>query len=208
MIQYTGKTSTSFTGLTRGAGGTTKATHLDDTEIFDKGEGIKTAQKSLGRFDWQEGLCDGEQYFLSLNISHKYLENPGEGNAGIIYIRVTEGSYVVEENIQLYTRPKLEETGNEGVSDGSGTLTTVMVGGIGAVLLLAILGATMMFMRRGKSSDQQEDSVESFGGVEQMDPVEAYVQQLVAQGYEEQMARQYATQYYAQYNAKQKGGGG
>ena len=41
-----------------------------------------------------------------------------------------------------------------------------------------------------------------------MDPVEAYVQQLVAQGYEEQMARQYATQYYAQYNAKQKGGGG
>ena len=66
----------------------------------------------------------------------------------------------------------------------------------------------MMFMRRGKSSDQQEDSVESFGGVEQMDPVEAYVQQLVAQGYDEQMARQYATQYYAQYYAKQKGGQG
>ena len=181
---------------------------LDDTEIFDKGEGVKTAQKALGRFDWQEGLCDGDQYFLSLNISHKYLENPGEGNAGIIYIRVTEGSYVVEENIQLYTRPKVEETGNEGASEGGASLTTVMVAGIGAVLLLAILGATMMFMRRGGSSDQQEDSVESFGGVEQMDPVEAYVQQLVAQGYDEQMARQYATQYYAQYYAKQKGGQG
>ena len=50
--------------------------------------------------------------------------------------------------------------------------------------------------------------MESFGGVEQMDPVEAYVQQLVAQGYEEQMVRQYATQYYAQYQSQQKGGGG
>ena len=51
--------------------------------------------------------------------------------------------------------------------------------------------------------------MESFGGVEQMDPVEAYVQQLVAQGYDEQMARQYATQYYAQYYSQQnKGGGG
>ena len=34
LIQYTGKTSTSFTGLTRGAGGTTKATHLDNADIF------------------------------------------------------------------------------------------------------------------------------------------------------------------------------
>ena len=63
-------------------------------------------------------------------------------------------------------------------------------------------------MRRGGGAEQEQDSVEAFGGVEQMDPVEAYVQQLVAQGYEEQMARQYATQYYAQYQSQQKGGGG
>jgi len=65
----------------------------------------------------------------------------------------------------------------------------------------------MMFMR-GRRGDSGKDSVETFGGVEQMDPVEAYVQQLVAQGYDEQMARQYANQYYSQYYSQQKGGGG
>ena len=62
----------------------------------------------------------------------------------------------------------------------------------------------MMFMR-GRGGSDQQDSVESFGGVEQMDPVEAYVQQLVAQGYDEQMARQYATQYYARLLAAEQG---
>ena len=176
---------------------------LDDTSIFDKGESIKTAQKALGRFDWQEGLCDGDQYFLSLNISHLYKEM--EGNAGIIHIRVTEGTYVVNEQIQLYTVPRLEEAEEKTDSGESGALTTVVIAGIGAILLLAVLAVTMMFMRRGGATEQ--DSVESFGGVEQMDPVEAYVQQLVAQGYYEQMARQYATQYYAQYYSQQKGGG-
>ena len=36
------------------------------------------------------------------------------------------------------------------------------------------------------------DSGESFGGVEQMDPKEAYVKQMVGQGYQESVARQYA----------------
>ncbi len=178
---------------------------LDDITVFDKSEGIKTAQKALGRFDWQDGLCDGDQYLLSLNISHLYLEL--DGNAGIIHIRVTEGSYVVDDQIQLYTVPRSdEETG--GNEEGNSGTSTIMFAGIGAILLIAVLAVTMMFMRRGGSSNQEQDSVESFGGVEQMDPVEAYVQQLVAQGYEEQMARQYATQYYAQYYSQQKGGGG
>ena len=34
LIQYTGKTATSFTGLTRGAGGTTAADHSDNDAIF------------------------------------------------------------------------------------------------------------------------------------------------------------------------------
>ena len=178
---------------------------LDDISVFDKSEGIKTAQKALGRFDWQDGLCDGDQYLLSLNISHLYLEL--DGNAGIIHIRVTEGSYVVDDQIQLYTVPRSdEETG--GNEEGNSGPSTFVFAGIGALLLIAVLAITMMFMRRGGGSDQEQDSVESFGGVEQMDPVEAYVQQLVAQGYEEQMARQYATQYYAQYYSQQKGGGG
>ena len=178
---------------------------LDDLTIFDKSDGIKTAQKALGRFDWQEGLCDGDQYFLTLNISHKYLET--EGNVGIIHIRLTEGAYVVDDQITLYTVPRSneEQGGNE---EGSGDTSTLMFAGIGALLLIAVLGVTMMFMR-GRGGSDQQDSVESFGGVEQMDPVEAYVQQLVAQGYDEQMARQYATQYYAQYYSQQnKGGGG
>ena len=53
---------------------------LDDISVFDKSEGIKTAQKALGRFDWQDGLCDGDQYFLSLNISHLYLELDGNAD--------------------------------------------------------------------------------------------------------------------------------
>ena len=182
---------------------------LDDTSIFDKGEGIKTAQKALGRFDWQENLCDGDTYTLSLNISHLYLEQ--DGNAGIIHIRVTEGSYVVDEQIQLYTVPRPTdpcEIDPASCETDSGDTTTVLYAGIGAILLIAILGATMMFMR-GRRDDSGQDSVETFGGVEQMDPVEAYVQQLVAQGYDEQMARQYATQYYSQYySQQQKGGGG
>jgi hypothetical protein len=178
---------------------------LDDTSIFDKSDGIKTAQKTLGRFDWQDGLCDGDQYSLSLNISHLYLEL--DGNAGIIHIRVTEGLYVVDDQIQLYTVPRsIEET--DGSEGESGDSTTLMFAGIGALLLIAVLAVTMMFMRRGGGTAEEQDSVESFGGVEQMDPVEAYVQQLVAQGYEEQMAREYATQYYAQYYSQQKGGGG
>ena len=181
---------------------------LDDTSIFDKSNGIKTAQKALGRFDWQENLCDGDTYSLTLNISHLYMEDLG--NAGIIHIRVTEGSYVVDETIQLYTVPRptdpcvIDPASCE--EDSGVAIGPVVFAGIGAVLLIAVLGVTIMF-RRGRKGDSGQDSVESFGGVEQMDPVEAYVQQLVAQGYEEQMARQYATQYYAQYNAKQKGGG-
>ena len=36
IISYTGKTATSFTGLTRGAGGTTAAAHSDDADIFQE----------------------------------------------------------------------------------------------------------------------------------------------------------------------------
>ena len=76
----------------------------------------------------------------------------------------------------------------------------------GAILILGIVAVTLIFRSRGK--DEVDDSVEQFGGVQQMDPVEAYVQQMVGQGYAEADARQYAEQYYASYYAQQGKGGG
>jgi hypothetical protein len=204
---------------------------LDDTSIFDKGEATKTTQKELGRYDRQAGLCDGDSYTLSLNISHLYLEDLG--NAGLVYIRITEGSYVVNDQIQLYTLPRaLDPCVVDPAScaeDSSGVMEMVMIGGIAAIILILVVLVTMLVRSRGRVTE--EDSVESFGGVEQMDPVEAYVQQLLAQGYDEQTARQYANieiyvqqlitqgydeqtarqyaqQYYAPYSAQQRGDGG
>ena len=52
---------------------------------------------------------------------------------------------------------------------------------------------------RGRSGGSSDVDAGTFGGdVAEMDPVEAYVQQLVAQGYPEETARAYAQQYYAQ----------
>ncbi|MDP7531859.1 MAG: hypothetical protein QF591_03915, partial [Candidatus Thalassarchaeum sp.] len=204
---------------------------LDDTSIFDKGEATKTTQKELGRYDRQSGLCDGDSYALSLNISHLYLEE--DGNAGLVYIRITEGSYVVNDQIQLYTLPRpLDPCVVDPAScaeGSSGVMEMVVIGGIAAIILVLVVLVTMLVRSRGRASE--EDSVESFGGVEQMDPVEAYVQQLlaqgydeetarqyanieiyvqqlIAQGYDEQTARQYAQQYYAPYSAQQGDGGG
>jgi len=182
---------------------------LDDNSIFDLGESVKTTQKQLGRYDRSTGLCDGDTYLLSLNISHLYLEQ--EGNAGMVYLRISEGAYVIDDQIQLYTVPRPPEdpcvSDPASCEDSSGiTLSGGVAIGVVAIVLILIVAITLMVKRRGGEITQ--DAVESFGGVEQMDPVEAYVQQLVAQGYEEQMARQYAQQYYAQYYAQQKDGNG
>ena len=40
IIQYTGKTSTTFTGLIRGSAGTTAATHADNVAVFEASSGI------------------------------------------------------------------------------------------------------------------------------------------------------------------------
>ena len=182
---------------------------LDDITILDASPAVKTTNHELGRYDYQSDLCDGDTYTLTLNISHLYMEL--DGNAGMIHVRVTEGSYQVNEQIQLYTVPRptdpceIDPASCEGNS-GSAISGTVLAG-IGALVLIAILAITLLVVR-GRKESPEEDSVESFGGVEQMDPIEAYTQQLVAQGYDEQVARQYATQYYAQYYEKQRGGGG
>ena len=184
---------------------------LDDKSIFDKGPGTKSTQKDEGKYNSISGLCDGDSYSLSLNISHLYVYGEEYGSEGNVYIRITEAGHTpVEEEIYLYTLPRALdpcEANPESCEEESGTLNTIMIGGIATIILLLVVVITFL-LRNRRSRNNQQDSVETFGGVEQMDPVEAYVQQLVAQGYDEQMARQYAQQYYAQYYDQQKRSGG
>tara|TARA_B110000444_G_scaffold260947_1_gene310087 strand:+ start:7486 stop:14046 length:6561 start_codon:yes stop_codon:yes gene_type:complete len=175
---------------------------LNDISIFDKGEASKSTQKEFGFYDKIIGLCDGDDYNLALNISHLYDEN--DGNTGDIFIRISEGSYVIDDKITIFTLPRpLEDVSNEGESDSM----VIVYGGLAALILLLVVGATFVLRNRSSDSDSKEDSIETFGGVEQMDPIEAYVQQMVGQGYEESVARKYAEEYYAQYYEQQRQSG-
>ena len=71
-----------------------------------------------------------------------------------------------------------------------------MIAGIGGALLVIVL-LTLVFLRRGGDDDGVKNVDFSMGMVEQ-DPVEQYVQQLVAQGYPEETARAHAQQYAGQ----------
>ena len=59
---------------------------------------------------------------------------------------------------------------------------------------------------RGRGGDNTVSGGEQqvFGGVETMDPKEAYVQQLIAQGYPEETARAYAEQYASHFQQWRK----
>ena len=182
---------------------------LNDNAIFDKGDASKTTQKQLGMYDQISGLCDGDSYLLSLNISHLYDEN--EGNTGDVYVRISEGSYVIEDTIAIFTLPRptdncAQDPDSCESSEGG---NAILFGGVAGIILLLVVGVTLVLKNRiGSKEDLTEDSIEVFGGVEQMDPIEAYVQQMVGQGYEESVARQYAEQYYAQYYEQQRRGNG
>jgi hypothetical protein len=68
------------------------------------------------------------------------------------------------------------------------------LGGGGAILLIIIL--SLFFVLKGGDDDDDEKVHMGFdGAVQQMDPMEQYVQQLIAQGYPEDTARAYAQQY-------------
>ena len=83
-----------------------------------------------------------------------------------------------------------------GDGDGSSGLNVTMIAGIGGALLVIVL-LTLVFLRRGGDDDGVKNVDFSMGMVEQ-DPVEQYVQQLVAQGYPEETARAHAQQYAGQ----------
>jgi hypothetical protein len=180
---------------------------LNDNTIFDKGDASKSTQKEFGFYDKIIGLCDGDDYSLILNISHLYDEN--DGNTGDIFIRISECSYIIDDQIAIFTLPRSSDPcqNNPESCEESTSGNTLIFGGIAALILLLVVGATLVLRNRSSGADDQEDSIETFGGVEQMDPIEAYVQQMVGQGYEESVARKYAEEYYAQYYEQQRQGG-
>jgi hypothetical protein len=164
----------------------------------------KITQKSIGKYNTTELLSDSQQFTMTLDISDLYQET---GIAATIYVKIKEGDgerHTLYQEIGITLVPRLPEV--EPTDEGEG-MSMLLIGGIGVFVLLLVVVVTMMMRGRGKD-DSGEDTVEQFGGVEEMDPVEAYVQQMVASGYDEQTARTYAKQYYAQYYEDQRKGGG
>jgi hypothetical protein len=163
----------------------------------------KITQKSIGKYNVTGLLTDNQQFTMTLDISDLYEE---VGVAATIYVKIKEGDgerHTLYQQIGITLVPHIEEVVTTDDKDG---MSMLLIGGIGVFVLLLVVVVTMMMRGRGKDSD--EDTVEQFGGVEDMDPVEAYVQQMVASGYDEQTARTYAQQYYAQYYEQQRKGGG
>ena len=117
--------------------------------------------------------------------SGEYTDSDGDGSPD--KAPVTEGAESEEDNLMLY-----------------------LGGGIG---LLMIVILSLFFVLRGNDEeDVMGDSQMSgdfsataagYGGVAQMDPMEQYVQQLIAQGYPEETARTYAQQYAGHFQQQQ-----
>ena len=149
---------------------------------------------------------EGSEVQIKLNITDSY------GDVGIsksitIFIRIVEGdSYDLSDNFTITLLNNLNAS-NDGVDDGDGGSNSnadaqsgntpdplILVGGIGVFIVITLI-LTLLFVR-GRGETEMEDG---FGGnVGEMDAVEAYVQQLVAQGYPEETARTYAQAYISQ----------
>jgi hypothetical protein len=180
-----------------------------DPLILDYTPTQKITQKSIGKYNVSNSLGDGDGFSMSLDISELYSTS---GVSATLYFRITEADgsrYVLSEEIVINLLPKDEcvlDPSSSGCNvSETGGLNPIIIGIGSLIAVLAIVGVTLVARGRG-GKDTDSDTVEQFGGVEQMDPVEAYVQQMVASGYDEQTARQYAEQYYASYYAQQKGG--
>ncbi len=91
LIHYTGKTATSFTGLTRGAGGTTDVQHSDDAAIFqdisvtddwvdEKDPALKIAYDISGQNFTLQGIPSKIGTSTSSKMFSFSAFGPGEGN--------------------------------------------------------------------------------------------------------------------------------
>tara|TARA_B100001175_G_scaffold311327_1_gene315607 strand:+ start:5607 stop:12044 length:6438 start_codon:yes stop_codon:yes gene_type:complete len=177
-----------------------------DSSVLDYSSSQKITQRTIGKFNQSDMLSDGDSFTLTLDISDIYQVETGI--AQTLFIRITEGDgsrYVISETIDISLVPRGGETGGGGTSGGG--LSTTILAGVGGALLLVLVVVVTLVARGRSRAPIEKDTVEQFGGVETMDPVEAYVQQMVASGYDEQQARTYAEQYYASYYEQQRQGG-
>ena len=172
----------------------------------------KFNKRKIGEFDRSDDaeyggqlLGNGDTFSLKIKISDLYgAVNTSESVT--IYWRIDEGGgdQVVSGEMQLTlnnnTVVETSDTTNTGSSDvqssGDSDMSTIIYIAIGVVALLIVIAVSMMFTRRGR------DDTTGFGGsLTEMDTTEAYVQQLISQGYPEDTARAYAQQYAAQASA-------
>jgi hypothetical protein len=183
----------------------------DDKYIFKNSHGIGKVgsyDAATGLINWDEDNPEaGGSFSLQLNLSELYDAN---GSTQTIHIKITEGNgerWTIYQLIDVNLVPRDDDSSGPGdgesgsQSDGndeSSDTSLLLFGGIGALALLIVIIVTLLLVR-GRSGETATGVDDAFGGdIAQMDPIEAYVQQLVAQGYPEETARAYAQQYYAQ----------
>ena len=184
-----------------------KSEALGDTESFalsldleDKYSNISRTQRVFIKI--YEGEVPNERWvtieWIEINLpACQGLEAPPEALAAGGEFKLVEGECVWDG---AYTYDSITGEWTEPVDTGAGqdeteSLDTTLLAGIGGIILM-ILVITVFFMRRG--GEDVIDKVDMFGAQDVAyggDPVEQYVQQLVAQGYPEETARQFAQQY-------------
>ena len=106
--------------------------------------------------------------------------------------------------------PDEEEETKDKAEGDSDNLMLYVGGGIGLAFIVIL---SLFFVLRGGNEDDIVDTQMSgdfsataagYAGVAQMDPMEQYVQQLIAQGYPEETARAYAQQYAGHFQQQQQ----
>ena len=109
------------------------------------------------------------------------------------------GAWSYNSETGIWSEPANDANSDESSDDSSLMLILAI---IGSIILLG--GVTLLFLRGGGNSDKVDNlSAAAAGYGESQDMTEQYVQQLIAQGYPEETARQYAAQYVGQTAASQ-----
>jgi hypothetical protein len=110
-----------------------------------------------------------------------------------------DGEWSYNSDTGIWSEPGTDADSGES-SDDSSLMLIIAI--IGSIILLG--GVTLMFLRGGGNSDKVDNlSAAAAGYGQSQDMTEQYVQQLIAQGYPEETARQYAAQYVGQTAASQ-----